>query len=65
LKRSSKVSGIICLVSLFLLAPAAMGIMVKGAEPLGQFSEPVAMLMLGTGLVGMAGFWRKNRSRNL
>jgi hypothetical protein len=65
MKRITKVCPVVCLISSFFLAPAAMAVVVKGVEPLGQFSEPVAMFMLGTSLIGMVGFWRRNISRNL
>ena len=65
MKRITKVCSAVCLISSFFLAPAAMAVVIGEASPLGQFSEPVAMLMLGTGLIGMVGFWRRNIPRDL
>jgi hypothetical protein len=64
MKRITKVCSVACLILSFFLAPAAMAVVIGEASPLGQLSEPVAMLMLGASLIGIVGFWR-NISRNL
>jgi hypothetical protein len=65
MKRITKVCSVVCVISSLFLAPAAMAVVIGEASPLGQICEPVVMLMLGTGLIGMAGFWRRNISRDL
>jgi len=66
MKKVAKVSGVVCLASLFVLAPGAMAVVIKGAYPtMGQFSEVAAMLLLGASLIGMVGFLRRNISRHL
>ena len=45
--------------SMFLLTPAAMAVVIGKGNHLAPFSEPAAMVILGTSLLGLAGFWRK------
>jgi len=65
MKRITKVFSVVSLILSFFLAPAAIAVVIGEASPSGPFSEPVAMLILGTGLIGTVGFWRRNITRKV
>ena len=59
MKKLVRISALTIWVVIFFLTPAAMAVVIGGVQVLAPFSEPGAMLLLGTSLTGMAGLCRK------
>jgi hypothetical protein len=62
MKKLVRISAMTILVTMFLLTPAAMAVVIGGGPSLATFSEPGAMLLLGSSLVCAAGLCRKKVS---
>jgi hypothetical protein len=59
MKRALRIGAATFLCIVFLMTPAAMAVVLGGVQTPVPFSEPGAMLLLGTSLVSVAGLWRK------
>jgi P pilus assembly chaperone PapD len=58
MKKLMRICAMALLLSVFFLTPAAMAVVIGGSQVLAPFSEPGAMLLLGTSLIGIAGLCR-------
>lgn len=58
MKKLVKISAMTIWVMMFFMTPAAMAVVMGEVQGL-PFSEPGAMLLLGTSLIGAAGLCRK------
>jgi hypothetical protein len=59
MKKLLRISAVTTWIVIFFLTPAAMAVVMGGVQVVAPFSEPGAMLLLGTSLIGMAGLCRK------
>ncbi len=58
MRKLPKILATVVLMSIVLVTSSAMAVVVIGGEGIAFLSEPAAMLLLGTSLVGMTGLCR-------
>jgi len=58
MRKLPKILATVVLMSIVLITSSAMAVVVIGGEVIAFLSEPGAMLLLGTSLVGMTGLCR-------
>ena len=60
MKKLVRIFTIAFMVYIFFLTPAARAVVMGGSQALAVLSEPAAMIVLGTSLIGVANFGRRS-----